>query len=246
MSWTAGRAATVAGEGRTPDATGERYALMESRVEPPLAPPLWDAMLRLAPVNVLLFDTELICRYAAPVGTLLMGKPPAEWIGRPAPEVLPPAANGLAAPLRLAAATADAASWRSPEYRFALRLDGIDQPCCWSIQIDPLVVESYRGVLVTWSDILDAVTERAQVEAQLAALAAQREQRATAITALLSDLRNLVTPISGYLQVMARRPATLAGRPFASVITENVLPRLDDLLVAIDRLRRPPIADDDP
>lgn len=205
----------------------------------PLPSPLYDTLLRLAPVNVVLFDDQLRCRYAAPVGDHILGTSPDRLIGRPAAQILPPAANGLGAVLERAAH--DAQAWHNAEFRFVDRSRGGELPCCWSIQVNPVAVEGYHGVLVSWSDVLDAADERRRMRDQLRRLRREQHERNVALTYLISDLRNLITPISGYLQVIVRRPAMLAGRTPAQLITANVLPRFDDLLTAIDRLRRPPI-----
>lgn len=204
-----------------------------------LPEPLYDVLLRRAPVNVFLFDTDLVCRYAAPVGDALLGQPREALLGRPAAEVLPPAANGLGPVLERVAR--DAKEWRNPEYRFTHRINGEVQSCCWSVHVEPIEMDDYQGVLLSWSDILEEAQERQSLRAEIQSLHRQAEERNAALTVLLSDLRNAVTPLSGYLQVIARRPEMLAGRSVAEVITRSVLPRIGDILDATDRLRRPPI-----
>ncbi len=204
-----------------------------------LPPPLGDALLRLAPVNVFLFDTDLVCRYAAPVGDEFLGEPRERLLGRHAAEVLPPAANGLRPVLERAAR--EASAWQDPEYRFTHRIGDVEQPCCWSIHVQPVAVEDYRGVLVSWSDIIQQAEERESLLAEVESLRGQARERNTALISLLSDLRNAITPISGYLQVIVRRPETLGGRSPREVIASQVLPRINDVLDATDRLCRPPI-----
>ena len=204
-----------------------------------LPPSLGDALLRLAPVNVFLFDTDLVCRYAAPVGDEFLGEPRERFVGRHAADILPPAANGLRPVLERAAR--EATAWQNPEYRFIHRIGDVEQPCCWSIDVQPVAVEDYRGVLVSWSDIIQQARERESLLAEVASLRGQARERNTALIGLLSDLRNAITPISGYLQVIVRRPEMLGSRSPAEVIASQVLPRITDVLDATDRLRHPPI-----
>ena len=211
-----------------------------------LPPPLYDRLLRLTPVNVLLFDTDLVCRYAAPVGETFQGRRPEDLLGLPAADVLPPASNGLRSVLEQAAHQARA--WQNQEYRFTHTVNGVEQPCCWSIHVAPVAVNGYRGVLVSWQDIIEQAEERDRLQNELRRLRPELErlrrearERNAALVQLLSDLRNAVTPLSGYLQVIVRRPETLGGRTPAEVIRTHVLPRISDILEATDRLRRPPI-----
>ncbi|MHB8573875.1 MAG: PAS domain-containing protein [Dehalococcoidia bacterium] len=50
-----------------------------------------DALLRTLPAHVLLFDSELNCRYAAPNGGHFLGKHPDALLGQPIDRVFPPA-----------------------------------------------------------------------------------------------------------------------------------------------------------
>ena len=61
-----------------------------------------------------------------------------------------------------------------------------------------------------------------------------------ALQAARATLRNRLTPVVGYLQLLARRPRVLAGRSAAAVLEDEVLPRVRDLLDVIDRLYGPP------
>ena len=148
-----------------------------------LPPPLGDALLRLTPINVFLFDTDLICRYAAPVGDQFLGRQRDELVGRDAAEVLPPAANGLRPMLERAAR--EASTWQNPEYRFTRREGGVEQACCWSIHVEPVAVEDYRGVLVSWSDILEQAQERESLKAEVDKLRRDAGERNTALNSLL-------------------------------------------------------------
>src|SRR5687768_15368499 len=72
-----------------------------------------DRLLQRTPVNVFLFDTNLVCCYAAPVGDHFLGRPRDDLTGRQAAEILPPAADGLAPVLERAAR--DAERWQERE-----------------------------------------------------------------------------------------------------------------------------------
>src|SRR5215208_5808260 len=204
-----------------------------------LSPHLSDAMLRLAPVNVLLLDDRLVCRYAAPVGDALEGRRPDEVLGRPVTEVLSAARDGLRPVLERAARQATA--WRNPEYRFRVPENGGERPCCWSVTVDPVATDGFRGVLVSWTEIEEQRVERERLHAEIDHLRAESRERNAALVHALSDLRNAVTPLSGYLQVIVRHPALLKGRTPAEVIAEYVMPRVADVLAVADRLRLPPI-----
>ena len=54
---------------------------------PALPQPLLETLLHRAPLDLLLFDVRLICRYAAPAGDTLLGRTAAELVGQSA-EVL--------------------------------------------------------------------------------------------------------------------------------------------------------------
>lgn len=198
-----------------------------------------ETLLQLAPVNVFFFDTELVCRYAAPVGDEFLGLHRDLMPGRPAAEILPPAANGLRREMERAAL--QATSWHNPEYHFVHHAAGQETPCCWTIHIEPVTVESFRGVMVSWSDVKERADERESLRADLEEQRQANVERDSALMALLSDLRNMITPISGYLQVIARRPAMLGRRSVTDVISFNILPRVNDVLASLDRLRRAPI-----
>jgi hypothetical protein len=205
----------------------------------PVPPMLWDVLLRLVPLNLLLFDTDLLCCYAAPIGDDMLGRHPEELLGLPAAEILPPVRDGLAPVLERAAR--DAIPWRNPEYGFIRTLDGREQHFCWSIHVDPVRVDDLRGVLVTWSDVLAGTQERDRLLTEAGAYRREAEERNAALVQALSDLRNAITPLSGYLQVIARRPEMLRGLSPGELIAGVVLPRIGDLLIIAERLRRPPI-----
>ncbi|MGH2587633.1 MAG: PAS domain-containing protein [Dehalococcoidia bacterium] len=202
-------------------------------------PTLWDAMLRLVPLNLLFFDAGLICRYAAPIGDHVLGRRAEELLGLPAMEILPPEPDDLGSALERA--VSDATPWHNPEYRFAGTLDGSEQLFCWSIRLDPVRVGDIRGVLVAWADILAETQERDRLLVEADVYQHEAEERNAALIEAFSDLRNAITPLSGYLQLIVRRPEMLHGRAPAELIAGAVLPRIGDLLTITERLRRPPI-----
>ena len=208
---------------------------------PQLPPSLLDTLLQQAPVDVLLFDTALVCRYAAPAGNELFGRTADQLVGRHAAEILPPAANGLQPVLERAAQ--EAAAWRNPHYRFTYRERDADLTFCWAIRVEPVAVESYRGVLVTLSDVYDLIDENDQLRAENDQLRAEvgqwrrrEEDRLTALRTLQVTVRTRLALVSGYLQVIARRPSVLRGQSVAAVIEDRVLPPLTDLVAASDQL----------
>ena len=211
---------------------------------PGLPPPLFDLVLRLTPLDVLLFDRALICRYAAPAGDQFLGQPRDELEGRHAAEILPPAADGLRPVLERAAN--EQVNWRDSRYLFSCEVHGVPTEFCWVIQVEPVQVEGYEGVLVTLTDsneLREAVEERDRLRAELEESRRRAAVRRGALHDLRATLRSLLAPISGYLQVIARRPHALAGRPPAAVIADHVLPQMGGLVAAADRLKD--IADDD-
>lgn len=209
-----------------------------------LPPVLCDTLLRLVPLNIFLFDTDLVCRYAAPLDDQFLGRSREELTGRPAEEVLPPASNGLRSVLERAARETEA--WRSPEYRFNRLIDDVETPCCWSIQVEPVAVDDYRGVLVAWSDVQEAFDERDALQQEVDQLRERERTRAARTFALLSEMRGILTPISGYLQAIVRRPRVLAGTPVNTVVAERLLPGVHRLVESIDRVAQAHLDGDAP
>lgn len=207
------------------------------RPEPPSA--VLDLLLRLTPVNALLFNTELICDYAAPIDDALLGRPRTQLLGRSAADLLPPARNGLTPHLRRAAD--EGRGWSAAEFRFVDPSEA-DRRYCWSVLVEPVRISNYRGVLVTWQDIRRNADEMASLRAELAALRSAAEEREAALLRLYTDLRTAITPVWGYLQLIVRRPAALRERSPAHLIGTQVLPALGRLLAALERLREPPIS----
>ncbi len=53
---------------------------MTTMAPAPLPLPLLETLLRMAPLDVLLFDTELVCRFAALADETLFGRTAAEFV----------------------------------------------------------------------------------------------------------------------------------------------------------------------
>lgn len=174
---------------------------------------LLDSLLRLAPLDVLLFDTELVCRYAAPADGTLFGRTAAQLVDEPATALFPSGADDLLAALRLAAEQAAAARYAS--YRYAHREATTETLFCWSVRITPVLLQDYRGheefhgVLVTLADIQDLADANDQLQQELVQLrgelAASRAREAAAIAdrRLGEAVRTVLTPV-----VPTTRPAS--------------------------------------
>ena len=197
-----------------------------------------DTLLQLAPVDVLLFDTGLVCRYAAPAEDTLFGRTAEELTGRHAADIFPPAANGLRPVLERAAR--EAAGWRDARYRYRSPTDGNQTLYCWSVRVDPVAVEDFRGVLVTLADVQDLADENDQLRAEVEAAHRREAALRTALVNLQATVRTLLAPVVGYLQLVSRRPHVLAGRTVDALLDERVLPRLREVVTAVDQATRPP------
>jgi hypothetical protein len=204
-----------------------------------LSSKLSDALLRLAPANILLFDRNLICRYAAPMHDQFEGRPREALIGLRADQFLQPARDGLR-PI-LESACRELRAWHSEAYRFVETGSGHSRDCCWSIQVDPVETPDFQGVLVSWSDVEATEREREGLRHEVERLSAEANERNAALVEVISDIRNAITPLAGYLQVLTRRPETFKNRSWREVITNLVLPRVADVLDATERLRQTPI-----
>ncbi|MBI2760778.1 MAG: PAS domain-containing protein [Chloroflexi bacterium] len=196
--------------------------------QPDLPPEVLDVVLQRAPVDVLLFDRSLICRYAAPAGESFLGQPSASLPGRPVDEILPPARNGLRETLD--AAARDARAWSAPAYRFTCPIDGVDTPFCSAIQIEPVSADDYEGVLVILAD----ARALAQLEDEHTKLHEEAIALRRALWQLRVRARDRLALISGYLQVIARRPRILAGRAPSEVIERTLLPQVGAIVSDID------------
>ena len=227
---------------------------MTTTVPAPLPSPLLETMLHLAPLDVLLFDTALVCRYAAPVGGTLFGRTAGQLIGQPATDIFPPASGDLRSALELAAHSA--ATYQYPSYRYAYTdtQATTEMLFCWSVRVEPVALrdyrgrEEFRGVLVTLADVQDLadetdrlrhdndVLQRENDRLQRELTEARRREAASidARGTLRAAVRNLMTMVMGYLQILSRRPAALPGRSAGQVIGEIVLPGLRSVVEAVD------------
>jgi PAS domain-containing protein len=201
----------------------------------------WDLVLRLAPSHLFVFDTALICRYAAPADDHFLGVARDELVGRHATEVLPPASNGLRPLLERAAVEGRAGT--VPQYRYTHRVEDAETVHLWAIQATPLRLEPYRGVLLTLSDVLDLVEQRDRLQLQCDDLTAQVDQltrrqaeRNRALTALATHLRTQLTPVWGYLQLLLERPDLRTGSSAEAILKDAVLPQLQLVVDAVRNL----------
>lgn len=198
------------------------------------APPdaLWDTLLHLTPVDILLFDRALICRYAAPAAEAFLGRPPDQLVGQPAAAIFPPAANGLKSVMERVAELAGSTVWLHPRYQFDCAVDGINTAFCSDIHISPVWVGDYRGVVVMLSDSREIHTVNAERER----LASEVSSLRTALHDVRVQLRNRLTPVMGYLQLFARRPRVLGYRSDPATIADVLLPMLMHVVAAVDQL----------
>ena len=212
---------------------------MRSPLASPTPPAAFlDTLLQMAPVDVLLFDTDLVCRYAAPADVTLFGRTVEELVGRPAADIFPPAANGLGHALHRA--VREAIGWRAPQYRYTHRTERSQTLYCWSVRVEPVAVDDYRGVLVTLADVQDLADENDRLQAEIEAAHQREAALRTALVHLQATVRTLLAPAVGYLQLIVRRPQALAGRTLDMLLDERVLPRLREVVAAVDQAARSP------
>jgi hypothetical protein len=228
---------------------------MTTSVPGPLPAVLLESLLRQAPLDVLLFDMALRCRYAALAGETLFGRTAVELLGRPAAEILPPAGGELGSALRLAAE--QAAGSQYPTYRYTFtepsQVDAATTQTlyCWSVHISPVLLhdyrgqEEFRGVLVTLADVQDLADanerlseENTQLRRELVAAHAREAATVAEVRATWQDLRTtvrtLLTPVAVYLQLLSRRPVLLRRLLSREVIEQDVLSRLHQVVEAVD------------
>src|SRR5205823_566346 len=89
-----------------------------------------DTFLRSLPVHVLLFDAELICRYAAPDGSHVLGTPTDALVGMPVEDVFP--AEVELRP-RLEKALRTGRTWRSDYVPYPAGPDGAWSDGAWAV-----------------------------------------------------------------------------------------------------------------
>jgi nitrogen-specific signal transduction histidine kinase len=196
---------------------------------PPLPWEVLDSLLLRAPVDVLLLDRDLVCRYAAPAEDRFLGQPRDALTGKHVAQIFPPAANGLRPVLERAAR--ESAPWRQPRYRFTCAIDGADTTFCSAIQIEPVDVADYQGVILILADArelqdLAETHERLRTEVGRLRSALQEVQVA---------LRGALAPVSGYLQMIVRGHAALSTLPAQFLITRRVLPSIDAIVNLVDQ-----------
>ena len=207
---------------------------------------LLETLLYRAPLDVLLFDTALICRYAALADDTFLGHTPAALVGVSAEDIFGREGGDLLTALRLAADAATAAQY--PAYRYTRDDAETRTYHCWAVAIEPVLLhdyrgsEEFRGVLVTLADVEDLADERdrlREVEGRLTAenaeLRLQLDVRRRRADEARQRVRALLAPVSGYLQVLTRRPALLAGQDQAALLA-HLLPHLDELVAAVDEI----------
>ncbi len=194
-------------------------------------PPMWDAVLQQAPVHVWVFDTDLICRYAAPAAGNFLGRPPGAMLGRSAADLLPPAAGEVHHALERATA---GERWQHNAYR--VHCDG--EECHWQVAVRPLALSGARAISLCIAETA-AKAELETLRTEVATLRRADAQRRRELRELQAALRAGLAPISGYLQVIAHRPHALPGLSTAEAITGRILPALARLTRTVDRLGEP-------
>ena len=138
----------------------------------PLPPPLLETLLRMAPLDVLLFDTELVCRFAALAGESLFGRTAEQFIGQPVDAIFPPARGDLRSALELAAGSTTTYAYPAYRYTYTDTEGTTETAFCWAVRIEPVVLHDYRGrdefrgVLVTLADVLDLADENDRLRQQ--------------------------------------------------------------------------------
>jgi PAS domain S-box-containing protein len=173
--------------------------VMKAEIASPSLPPrLLEILLRRAPVDVLLFDAALVCRYAAPAGETLFGQTAAELVGRSVSEVFP-TQDGLAAMIE--AVLHQDGGWRDPGYRIPRRTEQRAVFSCWSVTVEPVTTTDFTGVLITLADVKDLADEVESLRHELESLRHENEQSRLV---LQERVRTRLTPALGYLQVLSR------------------------------------------
>lgn len=201
---------------------------MVTRLSPP---PLWDEMLRQVPCHLLLFDAALVCRYAAPHGDQLLGRRRDDLLDRHATEILP---RELGLTGLLSAALEANVDLRAEVCAPDAAGEGIDGG--WRICVKSVSAGASRVVLVVMFDVRDLLDELRAAREECEKHRVAEEERREATRELYTDIRTLLTPIQGYLQLMARRPAALAGRERGDLIEAEILPAVHRLTELIERL----------
>jgi signal transduction histidine kinase len=197
--------------------------------------PLWDQVLRLTPIHVFIFDTALICRYAAPLDDVFLGSPRDQLLHRHVSEFFPPAASGLQ--LSLEQVAQQGVPWRRSGYRYTHRSGDAEMIHVWDIAASPMRLDAHRGVLLTLSDVLDLTEqidrfqrERDDLQLALERLRRTQEDHNRALAATAVHLRTLLTPIWGYLQLLLRAPNLREQDALQPLLSDVLLPQVQELL----------------
>lgn len=152
--------------------------------------------------------------------------------------MLPLAADGLG-PL-LEQAVRDEMAQHQLKYRFSRPEDGGERQYAWLIEVEPMPMDEERGVMVAVSEISNLIEEREALRREVELLRRRERERRLALSGILNEIRNQLTPAKGYLQMIVRCPWNLRDRPAPEVIAERVLPRLDDVVVRLQEIRDAP------
>jgi hypothetical protein len=109
--------------------------------------------------------------------------------------------------------------------------------------------EEFRGVLVTLADVRDLADSNDQLRRDnedlrrentdlRQALVTAEHRQSVALREVQTIVHTLLAPVAGYLQLLARRPHTLAHQRVEDLLTMRVLPQLQRLVEAVDRMSR--------
>jgi CRP-like cAMP-binding protein len=217
----------------------------------PVPASLLETLLRMAPLDVLLFDAALVCRYAVLGEGTLFGRTADQFLGQPVDAIFPPARDDLRTAMELAAGGSDA-SYQYPAYRYTYAdTSGTTETAfCWSVRVEPVVLhdyrgqEEFRGVLVTLADVLDLTDEVDRLRQERDALQREvdrlrQERTATRATWPLDDD---APPVVRTVPIARGTPAR-ANRLLAALPPEGERRLLPDLervaLAAHDVLHEP-------
>ena len=216
----------------------------------PLPPPLLETLLRMAPLDVLLFDRELVCRFAAlPEGTLF-GRTAEQFVGEPAEAIFPPARGDLRTALELAASSATSYAYPAYRHRYTDTDSTTETAFCWSVRIEPVLLrdyqgrEEFQGVLVTLADVLDLTDENDRLRADTDLLQRENDRLRQELAAAWRRWPASPEPPPG-LRLVTRddRGPLGANRLLAALPREEyerLLPELEPVrLVAQDVLHEP-------
>ena len=190
-----------------------------------------ETVYRCDPPQIFIFDSDLICRYAAPAGDTFLGRRREELVGRHAAEILPPTSKRLRPVLERA--LREQASWSTRRYRYRHRQDDGERLYVWAIVVAPVVQASGQGVLVSLMDTLEPARQRHRLRrenealrARIAHLVALHRRRLQERLDLEARLRTALTPVWGYVQLLLRRPELLRDPAVAGMLRSGVVPPL--------------------